>query len=538
MYLWVDGKKVDTVDVQLNDREYKRTNLVLPKLAEGKHVLMLTSETQPDFATYHEINVLGGVFNQQKTWLVKGSNAGKVIKPDNSIPGSIQLTQMQTGQLFPDWHALSRFDENYPHQCWEQTVSRAISYQFNPVSNTAWPEGEEKLTKLIGQKHKYKSYFDMFSYFPLIKADPFLTAYTYLAHSWLKESSTPIELDRKKMKEVMEEIIEGNEYAQYFNIDAQVQSMALLALAQNEDVNLERALSIRQKLGKSNATATVLQALALKVLGADSSLYESDLTDLSSVHYADANNNVFNQNSDKCLAALAYNQDSEQRESLLSEVILQQQQNGQFGSTFANAVCSYALKDNKLGNSSFALIEYKNSDSVLNYNVNNDSSHWLRMDYQQKLKDVEVASSGITITRDLYVQKNDEWHQVTENAQLSVSDIVKTTITINSPLEREHIAITDSIAGGFEAINPALGNQRYIEELGRGWHSHTRFEIREGKAYWYLRHLAKGEQKISYYSRVRHVGKFNLAPAKVEAMYRSDVFGLTISSKVDISNFR
>jgi uncharacterized protein YfaS (alpha-2-macroglobulin family) len=157
------------------------------------------------------------------------------------------------------------------------------------------------------------------------------------------------------------------------------------------------------------------------------------------------------------------------------------------------------------------------------------------MSYKQQFEDVNPASSGITITRDLYVQKNDEWHQVTENEQLSVSDIVKTTITINSPIEREHIAITDSIAGGFEAINPALGNQRYIEELGRDWHSHTRIEIREGKAYWYLRHLAKGERIISYYSRVRHLGEFNLAPAKVEAMYRSDVFGLTNASTISVS---
>jgi uncharacterized protein YfaS (alpha-2-macroglobulin family) len=535
LYLWVDGKKVNTIDIQLNGNEYKRTNVTLPELTSGKHVLMLTSETQPDFATYHDINVLEGVFNQQKTWLVEGSDAGKLISPYNVIPGSVQLSKMQTGQLFPDWNALSSYDKNYPHQCWEQTVSRAISYQFNPASNTAWPEGEGKFKDLIGQKHKYKSYFDMFSYFPFMKADPFLTAYTYLAHSWLEGSSTPIELDRKKMKEVMEEIIEGDEYAQYFNIDAQVQSMALFALAQNKDINLEQALSIRQRLGKSNAQATVLQALALKALGAESSLYEKDLKNLSSDRYVDTNNNVFNENSEKCLAALAFDHGSKQRESLLSEVILQQQQNGQLGSTFANAVCSYALKDSKSGNSSFTPVEYKNSDSVLNYDVNNDSSHWLRMSFQQELQDVDSASSGIIITRDLYVQKNDKWHQITEKEQLSVSDIVKTTITINSPLEREHIAITDSIAGGFEAINPALGNQRYIEELGRDWHSHTRIEIREGKAYWYLRHLAKGERKISYYSRVRHVGEFNLAPAKVEAMYRSDVFGLTNASNISVS---
>ncbi len=535
LHLWVDGKKINTIDVQLNGGEYKRVNLVLPNLPLGKHVLMLTSEIQPDFATYHEINVQEGVFNQQKTWLVEEGNGGNVIGPKNSIPGSVQLSQMQTGQLFPDWSALSSYDKNYPHQCWEQTISRAISYQFNPVSISAWPEGEAKLKYLIAQKHKYNNYSDLFSYFPLMEVDLFLTAYTYLAHSWLEESSTPIAIDREKMKDVMERMIEGDEYSHYFKIDAQLQSMALFALAENKDVNLEEALSIRQKIGKSNAKATVLQALALKTLGAESRLYENDLINLSRGRYVDTNNNVFNQNSEKCLAALAFNQGSKVRESLLSEVILQQQQSGQFGSTFENAVCSYALKDSKSGNSSFTPIKFENEEGVFNYDGNNENSHWLRMNYQQQLQDVKSTSSGITLTRDLYVQKNDKWHPITDKEQLIVSDIVKTTITINSPLEREHIAITDSIAGGFKAINPALGNQRYIEELGRDWHSHTRFEIREGKAYWYLRHLAKGERKISYYSRVRHLGEFSIAPTKVEAMYRSDIFGLTKSNKVKVT---
>ena len=536
LHLWLDDLQINTIDVRLNGSEYKRVNIKLPELATGKHVLKLTSEAQPDFATYHEVNVLEGVFNQQKTWLVDGPSAGKVIKPNNVIAGSVQLTKMQTGQLFPDWKALSNHDKNYPYQCWEQTVSRAVSYQFNPVSTTVWPEGENKLKYLIAQKHKYKSYFNMLSYFPLMKADPFLTAYTYLAHSWLENSSTPIEIDKEKMKEIMEQIIEGDEYAQYFKIDAQTQSMALLALAQNKDINLTQALAIRQQLGKSSAKATVLQALALKALGAKSSLYENDLSTLSNDRYLDTNNNVFNHNSEKCLAALAFNQDSKERESLLSDVILQQQQNGQFGSTFANGVCSYALKNSKSGNSSFTNIKFKNSGSVLNYAVNKGRSHWLRMSYQQQLQEVNPASFGITIARDLYVQKNGEWRQVNDKTQLKVSDIVKTTITINSPLDREYIAITDSIGGGFEAINPALDNQRYIKELGRDWYSHTRFEIREGKAYWYLRHLTKGERKISYYSSVRHVGEFSIAPAKVEVMYRSDVFGLTKAKQVKVTS--
>jgi len=533
--LSVDGKKITTIDIQLKSGEYKRTTFTLPELTTGKHILMLTSETQPDFATYHEINVLDGVNNQQQTWLIEGNKLGKVTAPNNVISGSVKLSKLQTGQLFPDWHALSNYDRNYPHQCWEQTVSRALSYQFNPVANKVWTEGEAKLKQLIGQKHKHQSYFDMFSYFPDMNADPFLTAYTYLAHSWLENSSTPITLDTKIMKEVMEKIIGGGEYVHYFQIDAQAKSMALFALAQNKDINLEQALTIRQKLGKSNAQATVLQALALKALNADKSLYLSDLLNLSSDQYVDNNNNIFNKNSEKCLAALAFSENSIERESLLSEVILQQQKNGRFGSTFANAVCSYALKNSDSGDASFTPIKFNRNDSTLSYDAKNSKNHWLRMNYQQNLQDVEPLSSGITISRILYVQNNNKWQPVNKNTMLNIGDIVKTTFAINGALDREHIAMTDSIPGGFEVINPALGNQLYMDDLGRDWPSHTRIEIREGKAFWYLRHLTKGERKISYYSRVRHVGTFNIAPAKIEAMYRSDVFALTKANKVKVT---
>jgi uncharacterized protein YfaS (alpha-2-macroglobulin family) len=85
-----------------------------------------------------------------------------------------------------------------------------------------------------------------------------------------------------------------------------------------------------------------------------------------------------------------------------------------------------------------------------------------------------------------------------------------------------------------EAINPALGNQSYISELGQDWRSHTQLEIRNGKVYWYLRNLAKGDTKLSYYSRVKHQGNYHIAPAQIEAMYRSDVYGSTPASKTKI----
>lgn len=535
LYLWIDDKKVSSLEVRLAPNGYKRELLALPTLKPGKYSLKLTSKVQPGFAALNTLNVIKSSVHIDKSWLVKGDAPSKIQSPHTYLGDSLQVSTMEADQQAPDWQSLTAYNESYPHQCWEQTISRAVSYQFNPMSEIEWAEGKDELNRLLSRKQNYLSYMGLYSYFPFMEPDPFLTAYTYLVSSLLAETSTPINIDTKAVKKILLNFINGDDYSSYLDVTPEAKSMSLFALAVNKDIDLKEALIIRQSLGSSDVKSALLQALALKELGASPSLYNEMLTGISNDRYIDENINVFNQNAERCLALLAYDSVSKEREALVTEVTSEQQELGHFGSTFSNAVCAYALKDTIGKGVSYQPTSFRSSENgTLVYQPSTNDAHWLKLSYEQNITDVKPKALGISIQRNLFVNRYNEWQPIDENETLEVGELVKTTISIDGSKSREHIAITDFIAGGFEAINPEIGNKLFVDSLGADWVGSNRIEIRNGKAYWYIRHLNKGKRDISYYSRVRHSGVYTIGPAKVEAMYRTDVESNTSAVTVTV----
>ena len=281
----------------------------------------------------------------------------------------------------------------------------------------------------------------------------------------------------------------------------------------------------------------LLQALALKHLGADQSLYLPSLQTLLEQSYADRQGTLGNNMSDKCLASLIYDEHSRDRELLLEQIITQQQGQGDFGNSYANGICAYALKDQKNSSSSMVKPKFNIENDVLSVTVEQESqfkNQWLTVNYSLPINKIKPSSQGIGIEKVMFVKRNQEWQKVESQTVLTPGDLIRTTLTVNSPVAREQLAITDSIPGGFEAINPSIDNKYYLESLGERWQLNHRIEIRDGKAHWYILKLKEGQQSISYYNRVRHSGEYKAGPAQVEAMYREDVKGNTGTGKVNI----
>jgi uncharacterized protein YfaS (alpha-2-macroglobulin family) len=530
--LWIDEEEKLKIEVQLRGKGYKRTSIKLPQLRPGKHVLKITSKNQPQFAALSILNVESSSELVEKIWLQPANTNTEVMMPDSGIEDSLHVLTKKAGQIAPDWNSLIDTNRVYPHQCWEQTISRAVAYQFNPLSESSWTKGTSELKRLISKGQQHFGYTGFYSFFPNMNPDPFLTAYSYFVSALLENTTTPIGLSKEQLKDTMFYFLEDEELTQYLNVTSQAKSMALLALAYNKQVNLPQALKIRQSLGKADNQSSLLQALALRYLGADKSVYESTLSELNGINYIDNFVNIFSQNSDKCLATMIYDSASQNRESLLEELVSFQQQNGSFGSTYADAICSFALKDMRIESAGYEESDFKIHNKIVNYQIDNGEAHWLKMIYAQQLDDINESAIGIAVTRKLFVQRNEEWKLIDDKTSLKLGELVKTTLTVSSPTNREHIAITDSVAGGLEAINPEISNQRYQDTLGRNWMDNTRIEIRNGKTYWYLRNLNKGEHDISYYSRARYSGEFGIAPARVEAMYLSDVTANTQATRI------
>lgn len=534
--LWIDGEVSKRVNVTLGaagaKSAYRRIQVDLPALPAGKHTVHLTSRADESFAAYAELMVLPSNISKQTAWLV-GSNNSSLVAPLDILANSLSLSTVDSGGDTPNWQQLTQYNQDYQHVGWEQTISRAVSYAYSDKSKTQWPDGTKVLNQLLKKQSEYTNGIGQYSYFQNTPDDAFLTAYTFLVHAWLKDSSTPLLVDVDIAIDTLREYLTLTQNNRTSSVD---KSMALLALAKNKSISLDEALIMRQKIGSSGqgdgANSLVLQALALKLLGANHSLYQDILSATINNKYIDTNTSIFNQNSYKCFAALAYDNNSEEHASLVYEVVNQQQQEGHFGSTFANAVCSYLLQGNTAEQPESALVFSVGKDK-LNYTYDTDSNYWLRLKYMQNIGSIAEASAGLSVSRSIMVKRGDKWIN-TDESTLIIGDLIKTEILVDTPIGRQHIAITDSIAGGFEAINPARQNERYGDYFDYSWFRANNVQIRNGKAFWYINRLHQGQNSFVYFSRVRHMGEFTIAPVQIEAIYRTDIYANSQSKRISV----
>jgi uncharacterized protein YfaS (alpha-2-macroglobulin family) len=120
---------------------------------------------------------------------------------------------------------------------------------------------------------------------------------------------------------------------------------------------------------------------------------------------------------------------------------------------------------------------------------------------------------------------------------LRVGDMVVVTLKIEIGGGDRYLAIDDSLPAVFEAINPEFGTQseREGDQLPDGtqpWFCDHR-EIRTDRALFFTDYApAKGKFSLQYLARVIAEGDTTAPPAKIEAMYQPDKYGLSPTQRI------
>jgi len=120
---------------------------------------------------------------------------------------------------------------------------------------------------------------------------------------------------------------------------------------------------------------------------------------------------------------------------------------------------------------------------------------------------------------------------------LRVGDMVVVTLKIEIGGGDRYLAIDDALPAVFEAINPEFGtqNQRDANQLPDGtqpWFCDHR-EIRTDRALFFTDYApAKGKFSLRYLARVIAEGDTTAPPARIEAMYQPDKYGLSPSQRI------
>ena len=111
-----------------------------------------------------------------------------------------------------------------------------------------------------------------------------------------------------------------------------------------------------------------------------------------------------------------------------------------------------------------------------------------------------------------------------------VGDLVKVELDVTVPgTGARYLVIDDPLPSLFETVNTEFKSQAGNVRDERNWRvSHK--ELRDERAVFFINYLSRGGRyKVSYLARVTSAGEAIAPPAKVEAMYDPQSFGLSSS---------
>jgi uncharacterized protein YfaS (alpha-2-macroglobulin family) len=121
---------------------------------------------------------------------------------------------------------------------------------------------------------------------------------------------------------------------------------------------------------------------------------------------------------------------------------------------------------------------------------------------------------------------------------------VRVRLTLVAPTRRYHVALTDPLPAGLEALNPALAVTEALpptEQAGvtrrgwwwwRQWYEHQ--NLRDERAEAFASLLWEGVYHYEYFARATTPGAFVVPPPKAEEMYHPETFGRGATDRVVI----
>ena len=167
------------------------------------------------------------------------------------------------------------------------------------------------------------------------------------------------------------------------------------------------------------------------------------------------------------------------------------------------------------------------------------------MQYAPADLNLKAADYGFTVERtyeaiddpaDVRRDHDGTWH-IRAGAQ------VRVRLMLAAPARRYHVALTDALPAGFEALNPALKVTGEIPKdpkdtdnssrwWQRQWFEHQNLRDERVEAFTSL--LWEGVYNYAYVARATTPGVFIVPPARAEEMYEPEVFGRSATDRVMI----
>jgi uncharacterized protein YfaS (alpha-2-macroglobulin family) len=129
----------------------------------------------------------------------------------------------------------------------------------------------------------------------------------------------------------------------------------------------------------------------------------------------------------------------------------------------------------------------------------------------------------------------------------NAGDLVRVTLSLDLPKERRFVAVTDPVPAGFEPVESWFATsardvvKTEDEDSGtvswQDWWRRSTFdhiERHDDRVLLFATRLSEGHHEFSYVVRATTSGSFQIAPARVEAMYEPEILGRTATTTIEV----
>ncbi len=268
----------------------------------------------------------------------------------------------------------------------------------------------------------------------------------------------------------------------------------------------------------------------------------------------------------KLLAQVKLNPNDSRVDDTLNELMNQRRERRGWGSTYSNAwplmalsvysdATAASLSENEIGiqfgdrKDSISLSPDPSTGTVsfdfegdlrkqsLSLNLKNKATVYVKLGVatQPEMIPMKPENKGFGIQREYHKVETDGSISTAEN--LMVGDLVLVKLDLNIPKDREnYIAIDDPLPAILEAVNPDFktsgAKNVAIKSDARRLYTHHR-ELRKERAVFFSDSIFRaGDYTLQYLARVVAPGNVIAPPAKIEAMYEPERFGLSGTQQI------
>lgn len=185
----------------------------------------------------------------------------------------------------------------------------------------------------------------------------------------------------------------------------------------------------------------------------------------------------------------------------------------------------------------------QNSQSSLVLSKSGAGRLYYRIGMQSAPNDLNLRAADYGFTVERSYEAIDQPEDVRRDADgiwhIKAGAKVRVRLTMVAPARRYHVALTDALPAGFEALNPALAitgtlpvDPKESRRWQQPWFEHQNLRDERAEAFTSL--LWEGVYNYAYAARATTPGVFIVPPAKAEEMYQPETFGRSASDRVII----